>query len=967
MSKIVNEPLNEKLIENRRGNHVAINSGILVSSPHDIDNSKVKPYNDPTFLSYNNATHNDHVDDYGHDYNSIRDDHSAVYWYLKRYFIELTWIDILKVYIINTGSIVFNIVFICYNFSVICDIDSTKQFNNKEIRYSDIIVVYFEFIGLVIIFLSCVFTCCIGNYSAMCDFIPSLGNFSAFKLFYQFRPMSIIDYMTDVYQNNNSNDNTSTIARSILVFRTIWLFLMFLICLLVGFLSLLIKLSQLSFINDKWFYEYSKYEIIYLLGFSNQLWNMANENKIVVNSILEFLYIDSVSFSINRDSQIKIMTMEAIIKQTLVKVHGIRGLLVSIGLNHKLLCKMLKTIPHDQTSRQIERDNCDYKPDRRNHDDKRDSRNCNNISDSLTDKLDIESDSKSDKNSTTTHQTKAVHSRNTHKGFLAKLRALSSALRNRFRQKMKKLKNYLNFEMFFPSKYKSQCEIISMSIKREWINHNRSNDLIKQLKQNLNINISLNRFSHASCLFDWIAMYGLRILGVICFIFVSSCAVMSTIIVAFGDRYDVKKNDYYDDNTNDELHKCVHNYGGSLWSANCWMVALSWVLLLSFIGFFRITMNWLQHRPRQQIIKYRCDNECCKGLLIIIAVEVVLLLGINIVLQIIAFSNLLTVGLSNHNSADDNCWRYLNDNYSLLVIVNAWSSTVIMIMICHFIIFVMIVCVVKGLLMLAVALFAMVSFTCSLIFDWVWIGELIIFASEWDEFHASSLSIMNQYSACNFMLDTTYAIFVLYMISIACNIIRFLWTWIYISHVGLDAALQSTVFVKYYKFTTLFINYIIYGLSIILSWMVLISIYVFSNEKKSYCYQYWKNGHNLSYSDPFTQLTSASFIFILTANVSTQTIALICLWIMRKVDDSKSDGVIYCVHLMCSHSIEIWIFMLWMLFLFVLPAIITCGQCDIVETFAHKMENIMRQRHEIIFAIHGVQTRARSPSSCFWI
>ena len=924
MSKVVNIPLSEKLLDNGQSNNVARNSSILLSSSDDSDDSKdclnvqdslrVKPYNDHIFIDDNNNVNDkNEINDYSNNYSSIRDDHSAVYEYLKQYFIELTWIDILKLYVVNIGTIVVNVVFICYNFFVISYIDTTNQFGNKELKYSDIIVVYFEFIGLIVLFLSCLFTCYFDNYAAMCDFIPSLGNFSAFKLFYQFRPLSIIDYMTDIYQNNNSKrkDNKSTIAKSAMIFRTIWLFAVFLLCLFVGFLSLLIKLSQLTFIHDKWFHEYSQYEIIYLLGFSNQLWNMANENKIIIDSIFQFLYIDLVSFEINRDSQIKIMTMEAIIKQTLVKVHGIRGLFVSIGLNHKLLSKILKTIPRDHN--RMAKVYPNHKPDISNNSDKSNSGDCNNNKDDSH----VNADS------------------DTRTGILKKIRALSLTMRNGFRQKVTKLKNYINFEMFFASKYESQCENIPLNIKCEWIKHNRNNDLVKHLKQKLNINISLNRLSNASCLFDWIASYGLTILGVVFFMFFTSCAVLSIIVVALGDTYNVTKDTNYP-YSDDELHKCVHHYGGWLWVGNWCTVVLDCTLV------FLSMMIWLGCWCSK--IYSCCYSKCCcnEDRLSQFSVTGGLVLISYIVVQIIVFTNLLILGLSNHNSSNDSCWRYLHNNYSLLVISNAWCSTVYVILLCHGTIFLIILCVVNGLLIIVAALFVMTSMVCAWVFDVWWIGVLITFASEWDKFHTSSLSIMNQYSSCNYMLYIVYGIFVLHIISISSGVVRYLWTFIYVSRVGVSGALKSTTFVKYYKFTILFINYIIYGLIIILSLVVLLSIYVFSNDKKSYCYPYFKNGDSQSHNDPFTWLTSSLFISVLATTVICQTVGLTCLWIIRKVNDSQSHEVLAVswVHAISSHYIDVYIYIFLCVFAMLLK-IITCLQCDItddLEQFSNKYE-----------------------------
>ena len=338
------------------------------------------------------------------DWASVRD-HGEVRSYLEKYFIELTWMQIFQLYfwnpVISSG---FNVFFIIYNFATLSSHKSDYQ--KSELQRSDIVVTYVEFIGLCII-LTCflfhlIYT---KNFAACAHFFQLSGQWSAFKLFYQFRPTYIFNYLIEIYQNNvfnyeknvqqeneqilneleqmkkemllkeNQNDETelenkesvkggdnnehainkhdinSLESIEKLIFQIkrktkqpenksteetkfwgdkysknvpfiicfLWICCCLIFGLIVGFLSLILKLSQFSFINDSTMSNWSLLgDWYYLLGFSNQLWNMVNQDNLIIHSILEFLYIDVVSFEINRDSRYKIMSMESVVKSTLI-------------------------------------------------------------------------------------------------------------------------------------------------------------------------------------------------------------------------------------------------------------------------------------------------------------------------------------------------------------------------------------------------------------------------------------------------------------------------------------------------------------------------------------------------------------------------------------------------------------------------------------------------------------------------
>ena len=74
---------------------------------------------------------------------------------------------------------------------------------------------------------------------------------------------------------------------------------------------------------------------------------MTDQDQLIVNRIVEFLYVDNVAFQVNRESRYQIMSMGCCNKQTLVENHKIRGFFVAAGLNANFLAKILKLQKQD--------------------------------------------------------------------------------------------------------------------------------------------------------------------------------------------------------------------------------------------------------------------------------------------------------------------------------------------------------------------------------------------------------------------------------------------------------------------------------------------------------------------------------------------------------------------------------------------------------------------------------------------
>ena len=324
-------------------------------------------------------------------------DASKVHAFLKTSFIELSNLDKFQLYFWNPfAGVLFNVVFITYNWYETV----TNNNDEAEIRLGKSLVKWIEFGGvLYLILISFYHYKWQKRYNLACDDFQTLGRWSTFKLFYTFRPKYIVfEYLSDVWKNNTFNfskklrnkaqqlindlenndgsGHNKEIVKALKAARELQLvinrdeqekqdkqrafykrwhwksakqafagtFLIFLlsICLILGMIALILKLSQLDFIGDTALRQWNFQNWYTFLGFCNQIWNMSNENQSVINGIFKFLYMDNVNFRVTRESCYKIMKLESVIKMSLVKFHGIRGFLIGSSLNVTLVGKILK-------------------------------------------------------------------------------------------------------------------------------------------------------------------------------------------------------------------------------------------------------------------------------------------------------------------------------------------------------------------------------------------------------------------------------------------------------------------------------------------------------------------------------------------------------------------------------------------------------------------------------------------------
>eukprot|EP01084_Bolivina_argentea_P306682 529999_1 len=230
------------------------------------------------------------------------------------------------------------------------------------------------------------------------DFIGYTGLWSSFKLFYQFRPLQLLSY-TSIFVRHNKSHLESTNENKAQKFNDIQirlhkeiqkspqfmtydvekmktqcqqlkehiqhleqqssskidrkkmdiylnrmakvgsLMIILLVCsslLAVGMLALVLKVSQLAFMHQRELIHWKFAEYFYLFAFCNQLWGMTDVNRIEINSIYKFLFVESKK-KVTRYISQHVSIMDDVIKSQLCKKYGWRGLLLGLSFDSKLL------------------------------------------------------------------------------------------------------------------------------------------------------------------------------------------------------------------------------------------------------------------------------------------------------------------------------------------------------------------------------------------------------------------------------------------------------------------------------------------------------------------------------------------------------------------------------------------------------------------------------------------------------
>eukprot|EP01084_Bolivina_argentea_P174121 301607_1 len=161
------------------------------------------------------------------------------------------------------------------------------------------------------------------------------------KLSEQIKHMKMKDKPVSEDKQNilSTIENHSWSVSQICTFST-WIILI-IVCLLllcVGILSLLLKLSQFSFLNDD---KISGYQIYFTVAFCNQLWNISNENEIRIDTIYKCLFLDSIKCNYTPSVAEKVNHIDSVMKSYLFKHHHFKGFLLSLQINWKFVFKLV--------------------------------------------------------------------------------------------------------------------------------------------------------------------------------------------------------------------------------------------------------------------------------------------------------------------------------------------------------------------------------------------------------------------------------------------------------------------------------------------------------------------------------------------------------------------------------------------------------------------------------------------------
>eukprot|EP01084_Bolivina_argentea_P221714 375469_1 len=124
--------------------------------------------------------------------------------YLEHFIPKLTTQTVVTCLIIKPILIFINVFFIGYQFFWF--LFSSDPFGtgvpSKWNRILQIVIVSFEFFGLIILILMACIAAYTNYFSVMTDCIRLMGNWSVFRLFYRLRPLALFEYLSVMITHN---------------------------------------------------------------------------------------------------------------------------------------------------------------------------------------------------------------------------------------------------------------------------------------------------------------------------------------------------------------------------------------------------------------------------------------------------------------------------------------------------------------------------------------------------------------------------------------------------------------------------------------------------------------------------------------------------------------------------------------------------------------------------------------------
>ena len=382
---------NDSVDANVTGNdgYAGDDNGILISSHN---------YNE-TFSDLFSSSHMAPTQIYRH-YRTI----GEIRLYLEHFFINLT--DGEKVAcVLKPFSIIINIVYIFYKFLIQnlaeSGVNTSFAKPNDDVLLDDAqnIAIWVEFIGLFILLALAFVFWRLERQPSVLDCIRLAGEWSSFKLIYYLRPSAIITLILDSKKNdifryqrsqqrlnstlikqlnqklNNNDDEKDFIVALMKKLENYpqlkefndWGYdplpilysalksvsaLMFLFGLIVGVLAFIVTLTEISFVTEKDLLNWTFVEWCLILALINQFWSMINNDQRQLESIYQFLFIDCGTYpnrpTITRETQYKIMAMDATIKECLIKFHGIWGILTVLTFKSSVALKIVMKNPFEK-------------------------------------------------------------------------------------------------------------------------------------------------------------------------------------------------------------------------------------------------------------------------------------------------------------------------------------------------------------------------------------------------------------------------------------------------------------------------------------------------------------------------------------------------------------------------------------------------------------------------------------------
>ncbi|ETO15703.1 hypothetical protein RFI_21659 [Reticulomyxa filosa] len=300
--------------------------------------------------------------------------------FLNAYSLDFSWSEIL-VAIFTMFSIVFNVFFIITTFVLLALVDETNK-EKWNLVWSARIVVNGEFVALVgLILLSVRYW---KRKTTRLGCIYALRQCSAFNMFFKFSLFKLWPFLVASYNNSDHGDMKCTlelleIARLHLhspskllekisekkneleekckgidwgmfqikgpnaytrpVFALLLLISIFLCT--VGVMSLILKLSSLTFVASTSMNEWSIMQWYYLFGFINQLWTMINTNQVKNTAMLELLSFNDQKMRVDRWSFKRILEFRNVIRGCLTDKYGFIGYMFAINLPSSLFLRIL--------------------------------------------------------------------------------------------------------------------------------------------------------------------------------------------------------------------------------------------------------------------------------------------------------------------------------------------------------------------------------------------------------------------------------------------------------------------------------------------------------------------------------------------------------------------------------------------------------------------------------------------------